>query len=261
MARRTNFGPIATAVLLLVLVFAIPGPAAAADLKFLYPGALHTAMHDLTHEFESTTGHKITSEDGPAGAIAARVEKGEAADVAIATTSQIEALAKQGRIVPGSQVVLAKVGMGLATAKGRAKPDISSVEALKRALDAAKTIGFPDPAGGSSAGAWAAKLLASFDNSAELTAKVRLFPTGAPLFAAVAKGDVEICFGQLTELIAAPGLDLIGNLPAPAQNYTEFAGGIVASGKQAEAGKALLGYLTSPAAAATMKAKGLEPRN
>jgi molybdate transport system substrate-binding protein len=239
--------------------FALAGTtASAAELRLFYPGALHSALHDLEPGFERAAGHKIAGEDGPAGAVAARVEKGETADVVIATTGQIDALAKSGRVVAGSSVVIAKVGMGVATRAGAARPDVSTLEALERALLAAKSIGFPDPAGGSSSGIYAAKLIAGMASAATLQAKVRVFPTGAPLFAAVAKGEVDLCLGQLTELIAAPGLGIAGRLPQPIQNYTEFSGAVVTSARQPEAAKALLAYLTAPAALSTMQVKGFE---
>ncbi len=235
------------------------GIASAADVVLLAPGALESSLHDLLPDFEKSSGHRARMDFGPAGAIADRIQKGEAADVGIATAGQIDALLAQGKILPGSRANLAKVGMGVGSRKGAAKPDIGSVEALKRALLAAKSIGFPDPAGGSSSGAHAAKWIGSLDIAPQIQPKIKLFPTGAPLFEAVARGDVELAFGQLSELLAAPGVEIAGPLPAEAQNYTRFSIGVVASGKEAEAGKALVEFLTSPAALSHMRTKGFEP--
>lgn len=188
----------------------------------------------------------------------ARIQKGEVVDVAIVTTAQIEALVTQGKIVSGTQVSIARVGMGIGAHKGAAKADIGSVDAFNRTLLAAKSIGHTDPASGASSAIYAAQLLARLDIAAELKPKIKIFASNALLFEAVAKGDVELAFGQLTEIYAAPGVDLVGPLPAPVQNFSHFSAGVAASAKEPDAAKALIIFLTSPAAAAVMKAKGFE---
>src|SRR5262249_47091396 len=122
--------------------------AGAADIKFLSAGALQPVMEELLPGFEQTSGHKVTVTYASAGADTDRVQKGEAADVAIANESQIDALIKQGKVLAGSQVKIGKVGIGVGVRKGAPKPDISSLDAFKRALMAAKAIGYLDPADG-----------------------------------------------------------------------------------------------------------------
>jgi molybdate transport system substrate-binding protein len=261
---RTSFAAnLATAIVAAascLLLFATGTVAGAAEIRVVSPASMQTAMDELVPEFEKSSGHKVMIAFGPVGAVADRIWKGEAADVAIVSRQQIEDLRKEGKIVEGSRVDLAKVGVGVAVRKGAAKPDLSSVEALKRALLDAKSIAYLDPASGAVSGTYVAGLLDRLGIAAQLKPKVKLITItpSATAFEVLAKGDVALQFGQITEIIAAPGVDFAGPLPAEIQNYTVFAAGIVAGSKQQEAGTALIRFLSSPAAAAVMKTKGLE---
>ncbi len=232
----------------------------AGDLRLLSAGALESSVISLIPDFERSSGHKVKAEFGPAGAMASRIQKGEAVDVGIVTTAQIDALITQGRILSGTQVAIAKVGLGIATRRGAAKPDIGSVEAFKRVLLAAKSIAHSDPASGTASGPYAAQLLGSLDVATELKSKIKLFASAAPLFEALAKGDVELGFGQITEILATPSIELVGPLPPALQNFTRFSIGLVATSKEPEESRALISFLTTPAAAAVMKEKGFDPR-
>jgi molybdate transport system substrate-binding protein len=261
---RTSCGAnLATAIIAAascLLLWATGTVAGAAEIRFLSPASMRTAMDELVPEFEKSSGHKVMIAFGPVGAVADRIRNGEAADVAIVSRQQIEDLRKEGKIVEGSRIDLAKVGVGVAVRKGAAKPDLSSVEALKRALLDAKSIAYFDPSSGAASGTHVAGLLDRLGIAAQLKPKVKLITitSGGTAFEVLAKGEVELQFGQTTEIIAAPGVDLAGPLPAEIQNYTVFAAGIVAGSKQQEAGTALIRFLSSPAAAAVMKTKGLE---
>jgi molybdate transport system substrate-binding protein len=212
----------------------------------------------LIPEFEKASGNTVTMETGAAGRMVARIEKGEAVDVAIVTPAQIEKLVSQTKVVSGSQVNVAKVGMGLAASKTAATPDIHSLEGFKQALIAAKSIGHTDPAGGASSAIYAAKLLASLDIAPELKSKIRVYTSNEKLFEAVGKGDIELGFGQLTEIVATPQVVLVGPLPRPIQNYSIFAAGVAATAKDPDLAQAFVSFLSTPAAIALMKAKGIE---
>jgi len=141
--------------------------------------------------------------------------------------------------------------------KGAAKPDISSADAFKRAMLAAKSIAYPDPAGGGASGIYVASLLERLGIAAEMKPKTKLSTLGA-LYASVASGEVEIGFNQISEILAQPTIELAGPLPPTIQNYTQFAPGIVTGSSQADAGGALVTFLSSPAAQTVLKAKGFE---
>jgi molybdate transport system substrate-binding protein len=188
----------------------------------------------------------------------ARIQRGEVVDVAVVTTPQMEKLVIEGKITPGTQVSISRSGMGLGAPKGAAKSDIGSRESLQQVLSAAKSIGHTDPAGGASSAIYAAQLLARLDNAAELIPKIRTFASNGLLLEAVSNGEVELGFGQMSEILAAPGVDLVAPLPASVQHYSRYSAAVPASAKERDAGKAFISFLGSPAALAIMKAKGID---
>jgi molybdate transport system substrate-binding protein len=202
----------------------------------------------------------VTGEYRTSGAVADRIQKGEAVDVTIVTRSQIETLQMQGRVMANSRADIAKVGIGVFVRRGGSKPDISSVDAFKRSLLAAKSIAYIDPASGGASGIYLAALVERLGIVAEMKPKTKLGAPGGPLYEMVARGDAEIGFNQISEIVAQPSVELIGPLPATIQNYTLFAAGIVSSSKQVDVGSALIGFLSSPAASAVLTAKGFEAR-
>ena len=176
----------------------------------------------------------------------------------IVSGPQIDLLAKEGKVVPGSRSDLAKVGIGMFVRKGAPKPDISSVETFKRALLAAKSIGYNDPAAGAPVSLY---LIGAFERlgiAAEMKAKTVAFKRRSERFAPVARGEVEIGFNQISEILVVPGIELLGPLPAGMQNYTLFSAGIVAGSKQPDAARAFVRFMASPGSASAMRAKGFE---
>jgi molybdate transport system substrate-binding protein len=232
--------------------------ASAAEIQVLCAVALKPAIDVLLPEFEKFSGNKVNVSFETVGALTGRIQKGEAADVAIVSGPQNDALQSQGKIVSGSRVDVAKVGVGAFVHKGGAKPDFSSVDAFKRTLLAAKSIAYPDPAGGGASGVYMAGLLDRLDIGADMKPKTKLLPAGKPLYDSVASGNVEIGFNQISENLAATEVEFGGALPTSIQGYTVFAAGIVATSRQPEAGKALITFLASPASSAIMKTKGFE---
>jgi molybdate transport system substrate-binding protein len=148
--------------------------------------------------------------------------------------------------------------MGIAVPKGAPKPDVGSLQALRHALLAAKSVGYPDPALGSPSGIHATKVISELGIAAELKPRTRMFGSGSEFVAALSKGDVEIGFAQMTDVAAEPNVAFAGPLPAPVQNITQLAGGIVAASQQIDAAKALLNFLTSPPARSELTARGFE---
>ena len=207
----------------------------------------------------AVVGNKVTLEYDTAGALTQRALKGEAADLTIVSDRQNEELQKQGKIVAGSRVDLARVGVGAFVRAGTPKPDITSVEAFKRTLVAAKTIGYGDPASGGVSGTHMAALVERLGVAAEMKPKTKLFRNSQAALEALAKGDAEIVFGLTSDTAIQSGIDLVGPLPAEIQNFTLYSAGIITGTKQADAAKAIITFLSSPTGHA-VKAKGFEPR-
>ena len=232
--------------------------ASAAEIKLLSAVALYPAIDALIPEFEKSSGHKVTVAYGTAGGVADRVQKGEAADIVISAAPRIDQLQAQGKVVAESRVTFAKVGVGAFVRKGAAKPDISSAEAFKRSMLAARSIAYPDPAGGGASGIYVASLLERLGIAGEMKSRTKLLPPTEVLYGSVASGDVEIGFNQISEILAQTTVELAGPLPSAIQNYTQFTPGIVTGSSQADAGRALVTFLSSPAAQTVLKAKGFE---
>jgi molybdate transport system substrate-binding protein len=234
------------------------GYASATEIKCLFPLAFRSSLNELVPEFEKSTGNKVTIDYGTIGALTARLKKDEITDVAIVSDKQFDELQGQQKLVAGTRIDVAKLGDGAFVRRGAPKPDISSVETFKHTLMEAKTIAYLDPAGGAPSGIYMAKLMDRLGISAQMTPKTRL-STGSLLFDLVINGSADIGFIQITELLAEPRVELLGPLPIAVQDYTNYAAGLVITGQQRDAGKALIAFITSPQALAVMKMRGFEP--
>lgn len=254
---------IAIAAFALVAAMRAGGTAEAAEIRILASGSLKAALSQLVPDFQKSSGNTATIEYGPAGAIAGRIAKDAAADVVIVSRSQLQKLASSGKVVQGSLVDIAGIALGVAIRKGAPKPDISNVEAFKRALLSARSIGYRDPTTGSTSGIYTAGMLERLGIAEDLKPKLRLDNSEGDVpenvFLGVARGDVEMQIGQITEIVISPGVDLAGPLPAEIQNTTVMAAGIVAASKAPDVAEALIGFLSSPSAAAVLKATGFQP--
>jgi len=243
----------------LLLVAATPSPARAGEIKLLSPFSFRALLPDLVPQFEKSSGHKVTVEYTTLGASTERLLKGEVADIVIVSPAQIEELQKQGKLLPGSGVEIARVGYTAFVKKGAPKPDLGSVDALKRALLAAKSIALGDPAAGGGSGVYLAGLMQRLGLATEIKAKTKLFPSGTEVAEAVAKGETEIGIGVASDAKIVPGLDPIP-LPAEAQSYSLYVAGISSGSTQPDAAKALIAFLTSPAVKQAWTAGGFETR-
>jgi molybdate transport system substrate-binding protein len=231
------------------------------ELKVLSSTAMKTVFEELSPQFEHAHGKRLRVSLGPSMQLEARIAGGEAADVAILTTSAAKDMVGRGRIVAGTLVDIARSSLGVAVQKGAPKPDISSVEAVKRALLAAKSIGVSKPVGAGLSGAHMAKVFQDLGIAEAMAAKAK-YGTGGPgglVGLLVERGEAEIGIQQLAELMAVPGIDIVGLLPAQLQSITPFTAGIATSASDAKAGQALIAFLITPDAKRVIKAKGLEP--
>jgi len=233
-------------------------PAEAAEIKVLSAIAMQRAVEDLGPKFERASGHKLTITFATLGAIVKRLQDGDTPDVVIAPQQGIDTLVKDGKAVAGNVTVLARTGISLAVRKGAVKPDISSPEALKRALLAARSISYASPAGGGASGIHFAKVLERLGIAEEMKAKT-VFPQGVEVGAVVASGEAEIGAQQNQELIPIAGIDVVGPLPGELQATIVLSAAVMASSTDAAASKALVDFLRMPEAAVVLKAKGMEP--
>jgi molybdate transport system substrate-binding protein len=250
---RTPFAILAALLLL--------APAAnAAEVRVMISGGLTAAFKALVPEFEKQTGNKVLVAYGPSmgtttNAIPVRLERGEPADVLIMVGYALSDLAKKGKVVADSQVDLVKSPIGIAVKAGAPKPDISSADAVKRALLAANTIAYSDSASGVYV---STEMFKKLGIEEEMKGKARQIPA-TPVGEIVAKGEAEIGFQQISELKPVAGIDIVGPLPAELQKITVFSAGIATVSKEPDAGKALIRFLTSPAARAEIVKSGMDP--
>jgi len=215
-------------------------------------------LGELLPQFEKDTGHRVSVTFGPVGALTDRITKGEATDVAIVSDQQIDELQNSGKVVAGTRWVVARTGVGAFARKNSQKPDISSVDAFKRALLAARAVTYADPASGGAGGIYVSHLMERLGLSAEMTQKTKLDPRGGKLiYQLVANGEADLGFDQMSIILAQPTVEFVGPLPEPIQRYTTFAAGIGAASSQAEIGRVFITYLTSPTAKARLRASGL----
>ena len=230
---------------------------AAAEIKILTTGAFKQVVVALVPEFEKATGHKVIVDNGTVGQLTKRVDGGEAFDVLVLSPKGIDDYIKSGKIAAGSAAKLAKVGVGVMVREGAPKPDISSVEAFKRALLEAKSVAYIDPASGGSSGIYVANLLDKLGIADAVKPKAKL-QKGGHVSDLLVAGQAELGIHQISEIVSQKGVTLVGPLPKDIQNYTTYAVGLSAHTKQATAAEAFIKTLTGPSAAAVLKATGME---
>lgn len=223
-------------------------------IKVLASNSIRAAMGELVPQFERASGHSVSVSYDPAKVMLARIESGETADLAITGSAAIDELVKQGKILAGSRRVLARCRVGIAVLAGQPKPDISSVAAFKRALLGAKSVAYTQEG---ASGMHFDSVIERLGIAEQVKAKgVR--QAGGLIGELVAAGKAEIAIQQIPELMAVAGIELVGPLPAEIQLVTVSTVGIFAGTQQAKAAHALIKFLTAPAAAKVMIAKGLE---
>jgi molybdate transport system substrate-binding protein len=240
-----------------LLLAAAASPASAAEIRVLTAGAMKEVVLALLADFEKTTGHTITLANDTAGGLQRRIEGGQAFDVAVITPAVIDDLIAKGKMAPGSRVNVAQVGVGVAVREGAPKPDISTVEALKKTLVAARAVAYIDPASGGSSGIYFSGLLDRLGIAAEVKPKAKL-QAGGYVAELVAKGEADIAVHQISEILPVKGVTLVGPLP-PEVRVTVYALGVAASPADPAAVNALTARLTRADAVDVLKARGMEP--
>jgi molybdate transport system substrate-binding protein len=230
---------------------------AAAEVKVLTAGAFKQVVLAVVPEFEKQTGHKVVVDNDTVGGLTKRIEGGDTFDVAVLTPAAVDELTKKGKIADGSKATLARVGVGVMVKAGAPVPDISTVEAFKRALLVAKSVSYIDPASGGSSGIYVARLLERLGIANDIKPKEKL-KKGGYVADLIKSGEAELGIHQISEIVPVKEVTLVGPLPAEIQNYTTYAAGVGAGAKDGEAAKALIRFLSGPAAAAVLKEKGMD---
>jgi molybdate transport system substrate-binding protein len=222
-------------------------------------GAFKQVLTALAAQYEKETGNKLDITYQTVGQHLTLIRGGkEEFDVAVLTPEAIDNLAKEGKVVPGTRADLAKVGVGVVVKAGAPLPDISTVDAFKRTLLAAKSVAYIDPKAGGSSGIYVAGLLERLGIAGEINAKAKLIQGGA-VAEHIADGEAEIGIHQISEILPVHGVVLVGPLPPEIQNFTVYAAGVGAAAKDGATASALVKFLSGPHAQPIIKAKGMEP--
>ena len=228
--------------------------AQAAEIKVLASGAVKEAALELFPQFEKASGTKVAATWAGTVDIKKKIAAGEVFDLIIVAGPEMDAFAKDGKIVAGSKVDLVKSSVGVAVKAGAPKPDLSSGDAVKKALLAAKSVGYSQ----GPSGVYMQGLFEKMGIAGEIKAKAKVTTPGVPVATLIRSGEAEIGFQQVSELIHEAGIDFLGPLPADIQNITVFSSAVHAQSKEQTAARALQKFLTAPAAAPTIKKHGLE---
>lgn len=234
--------------------------AIAAEVRVMISGGLSSAYKQLVPEFERRTGNTVVTAFGPSmgttqNAIPVRLARGETADVLIMVGEALTGLIEQGKATAASRVDLVRSPIGIAVRAGAPKPDISTVESLRKALLEAKSIAYSDSASGVYV---ETQLFKRLGVEEQMKGKARMIPAD-PVAGIVAKGEAELGFQQISELLPIPGVDLVGPIPADVQKITIFSAALTSNAPSPDAGKALIDFLASADAAPVIRNTGLDP--
>jgi molybdate transport system substrate-binding protein len=240
------------------------GSAFAADVQVMISSGFYGAYSELGPAFERASGHHLVTTRGPSmgdspESIPARLARGEVADLVILDGNAAEELGRKGLVRADSRTELARSLIGMVVREGAAKPDIGSVESFRQTLLAAKSIAYSDSGSGTYLSTTLFAKLGVAEQVASKSRKVRGPPSGEPVAAVVARGEAEIGFQQVSELIHVPGISFVGAIPAELQPKFSFAGALTSTARQPDAAAALIRFLASPDAAPVIRKAGLAP--
>jgi molybdate transport system substrate-binding protein len=241
-----------------VLTLCTSSVAQADEVTLVAPGGIRAAIERLIPDFERATGHKVKATFGSGLGTKRQVAGGDPFDVPIVQPPFPEVLAS-GHVVTSSETLLATVAVGVAVRTGAPKPDISTPEAVKRMLLAARFISYPNGAAGAAAGVSFDQTLKTLGIADEMKPKIKIAQGGAGAMALLAKGDIDIGLTFISEIITEPGVEVVGPLPREISTPTALVGFVSTHTKAPEAARALLRYLSSPEAAAVYRACGMQP--
>lgn len=238
----------------MVLALALGTSALAADLKVIAPNAVKESVSELAARFERASGHRIALTWAGSETINRRVADGEGFDVVLNAAKNIDQQIGSGRLVAGSKTDFAKSGVGIAVKAGSKHPEVSTVEGLRQALLEANSIAISS----GTSGRYLESLFQRLGVMDQIKSKIKQPPSGAQISELLARGEAEIGFQQVTELLHAPGIDFLGPLPAEIQNYTVWSAGVHASSASPDIGRTFIKTLQSSESAATIRATGME---
>jgi molybdate transport system substrate-binding protein len=229
--------------------------AESAEIRVLSSAAVKEAYVELAPVFEKSTGHKLSTVwDGTAN-ILKRLRAGEMFDLVIIPPADIDRLIAEAKLASGSRTDFVKSGIGIAVRAGMPKPDVASGEAVKNAVLAAKSVAYSSGPSGN----YIAGLFQKMGIAEQIKGKVTQTPSGVQVGEVVARGDADLGFQQVSELLHVKGIEFLGPLPSDIQHITVFSAGIHAASKEQDAARALIKFLTSPEAAPSIRKAGLEP--
>jgi molybdate transport system substrate-binding protein len=247
-----------------VAALSMAGTASAADVQVMISAGFYRVYSELGPAFERASGHHLVTTRGPSmgdspEAIPARLARGEAADVVILDGGAADELGRRGLVRDDSKIDLARSLIGMVVRAGAARPDIGSVEAFRSTLLAAKSIAYSDSSSGTYLSTTLFARLGVADQVASKSRRVRGPPSGEPVASVVARGEAEIGFQQVSELIDVPGISFVGTIPDEFQPKVFFAGALTGAVRQPEAAGALIRFLVTPEAAPAILKAGLMP--
>ena len=227
----------------------------AAEIKVIASAAIKEAYLDLVPAFEKSSGQKVTTIWSGSESITKRISGGEVVDIVIIAATNIDKLILEGKLVAGSRTDIAKSGVGIAVRTGLSKPDISSSEAVKKAVLAAKSLAYSS----GPSGFYVADLFRKMGIADQIKEKVKQTPSGVQVGELVARGEADLGFQQVSELLHVKGIDYLGPLPADIQHFTVFSAGLHRAATAPDAAKALMKFLTAPEAGPIIRKAGMEP--
>jgi molybdate transport system substrate-binding protein len=234
--------------------------AEAAELKVLSASALKPVLPELAESFRRESGHTVTLAFATAGEVEKRLVAGEAVDLVVVTVVAAWKLISQGLVPQGAHSIIARVGVGIGVREGTSKPDIGSTEALKQTLLSAKSVTYPDPARGGASGIHFNTVIERLGIAEPIRQKAVLGANPDFVCVAVAKGEVEMCVHQISEIMPVKGVTLVGPLPKDVQHVTTFAVAVSARASEAEAARAFLAFVSRPDFKAMFAKAGLDYR-
>ena len=227
----------------------------AEEVKLIASPGVRSVVSELSRQFEATTGHKVVTDFAPFANWKRRIDSGETFDIAILNPALIDDYIKQGRIASDTRTNFGRGGIGVGIRRGAPKPDIGSVESLKRTFLNAKSIAYAEPG---ESGVYFLSLLDKFGIAREMKSKIRGYEVSA-MMNSVANGETELVVTSVTLIIPAQGLELVGEVPSDVQSYVFFTAGVSTTTKSMEVARALLRFMTAPTASDVFKANGLRP--
>jgi molybdate transport system substrate-binding protein len=228
-------------------------------VRVLSAGAMRRIVGEPAETFHRETGHPVALTTGTVGALTARATAGEASDVFVLTDAGIDDLVRQGLVVPGTRVDLARTAVGVGVRRGAPLPDISTPDALRDTLLRVTSCVYIDPAHGGTSGIHFADVLRRLGIAEVVRDKAVLWPGGSAA-EAVVRGQAELVVHQISEILAVAGVTLVGPLPAALQKVTTYAAGLATRSKAPGPARDLIAYLARPALKAKLAAAGLDYR-